>query len=185
MAQRATRRRSWFHGDFYLSIQLLKPRLSIRTCVRRAHFCDARPTGLLMWKWSDEWFAQSGILGCDERDRERLRAPATVCASRRTQRPDGGTWPNCDPCRRSSCNCSAVAGLLLRGAVIRTSSGGPVLFHQERIGLAWPSIPDSQIPDDARARADGSIDHYRRRSAGDAGRRTAAAIQARRVASTL
>ena len=66
---------SWFHGDIWLSIQLLQPRLSVSE-FRNAGltFCNARPAGLLMWKWSDEWFAQPGVSAA-------MREVATACGS--------------------------------------------------------------------------------------------------------
>ena len=53
---------SWFKGDIWLSIQLLSPRMSVGEFRATAlRFCAAHPTGLLMWKWSEEWFAQPGV----------------------------------------------------------------------------------------------------------------------------
>ena len=65
----------WFHGDIWLSIQLLKPRLSVSEFRQVAlQFCGARPAGLLMWKWSEEWFAQPGVLSA-------MQEVATACGS--------------------------------------------------------------------------------------------------------
>lgn len=53
---------AWFKGDIWLSIQLLSPRMSVGEFRASAlRFCAERPAGLLMWKWSEEWFAQAGV----------------------------------------------------------------------------------------------------------------------------
>lgn len=65
----------WFHGDIWLSIQLLKPRMSVSEFRQVAlQFCSARPAGLLMWKWSEEWFVQPGVLSA-------MQEVATACGS--------------------------------------------------------------------------------------------------------
>lgn len=66
---------SWFKGDLWLSIQILRPRMGVaefRTTALR--FCAVHPKGLLMWKWSDEWFAQPGVASA-------MRDVANACGS--------------------------------------------------------------------------------------------------------
>ncbi len=64
---------AWFKGDVWLSIQILRPQLSVEE-FRQAGvaMCQARPRGLMLWKWSDAWFAQAGV-------REALAAVAHSC----------------------------------------------------------------------------------------------------------
>jgi len=74
---------SWFHGDIWLSIQLLKPRISVSDFRRAAlHFCSARPTGLLMWKWSEEWFAQAGVTSAMQEVASACGSPARTVAGK-------------------------------------------------------------------------------------------------------